>query len=136
MSKMMVLFLLSWSIWTVGCMRYPDHRTDGQKLGGYTQNLKTPVALFIRERNSAPMVIASAFLIDKQRGLFASAKHFVGKQSDGHCKIFFNGVVYQGFLVQVPAITDLVVIKIDGRFDADSFPDPFRIAEQIGRAHV
>lgn len=131
MSKITLFFFLMGEISIMGCVRYPDHRTEAQKIERYTQNLKMPVALFIRERNGVPMVIASAFLIDKQGGLFASAKHFVGKQSDGDCKIFFNGKVYNGFLVQVPAITDVAVIKIDGRFDASNFPEPYRFASQV-----
>lgn len=131
MGKTALVFLLAGNMGIIGCMYYPDHRTESQRRGRYAQSLKTPVALLVRERNGAPMIMASAFLIDKQRGLFASAEHFVGKQSDGDCKIFFNGLVYQGFLVQVPAITDLVVVKIDGRFNASSFPEPFRLAKQV-----
>lgn len=130
MPKMVLLFLLAWNLGLISCVRYPDHRTEARKVGRYTQNLKTPVALFIRERNDAPLVTASAFLIDKQRGLFASAKHYMGKESNGDCKIFFNGKVYNGFLVQVPVITDVAVIKIVGRFDTSDFPEPYRFASQ------
>lgn len=97
----------------------------------YKQNFTAREALFVRERNGMPFVMASAFLIDKQKGRFASAKHFVGSESDGQCRIFFNGRVYDGFLLKLPPITDLAVFQISGYFDPTSFPEPYKIAKQI-----
>lgn len=92
-----------------GCGPGSSRLNQYQKNSFYPQSFSSPVALFIRERNGTPFILASAFLIDKPRGLFASAKHFVGNESDGNCKIFFNGQVYNGFLVRVAAVTDLSI---------------------------
>src|SRR3989344_772780 len=121
-----LLFLL-----LLSCGPNVDTRTVYQKSGIYPQDFKGPVALFARERNGAPHIWASAFLIDKPRGLFASAKHFVGNESDRDCKIFFNGRIYGGFLITVPEITDLVIIKIEGDFNSESFPEPFSLAGDV-----
>lgn len=111
----------------VSCVQ-PQKEKSGNT---YQQNFKSGIAVFIRERNGQPVKLASAFLIDKQRGVFASAKHFVGIESDGRAKIFFNGKVYNGFLLKLPAITDLVLIGIDGRFNPAEFPEQLKIAEKI-----
>lgn len=113
------------------CGPSEDSRSLYQKTDRYSQSFSSPVALFIRERNGTPFILASAFLIDKPRGLFASAKHFVGNESDGNCKVFFNGQVYNGFLVRVAAVTDLSIIKILGHFDFTGWPDPFSFAQEI-----
>ncbi len=102
-----------------------------QEAKRYQQNTNVREALFIRERNGTPFILASAFLIDKQKGRFASAKHFVGSESDGQCKIFFNGHVYDGFLLNLPPITDLAIVQILGSFDTKSFPEPYKIAEYV-----
>ncbi len=114
----------------LACSNKPTAPNYGR---GYTyrQEIKTPVALFIRERNGVPTVLASAFLIDKQRGLLASAKHFVGTDADGECKIFFNGRVYNGTLVRVPPTTDIAVIKIIDRFNQANFTEPYPMAGEI-----
>src|SRR3989338_30726 len=97
----------------------------------YVQTFQCVEALFVRERNGQPTVMASAFLVDRQRGIFASAKHFVGSESDGDCKIFFNGRVYDGFLLRLPPVTDIAMIKIEGEFDSANFPEPYKIAIQV-----
>src|SRR3989344_7075593 len=97
----------------------------------YQQNIVIREALFIRERNCSLHILASAFLIDRERGLFASAKHFIGSESDGKAKVFFNGRVYDGFLVRLPPVTDVAVIKIAGNFDPADFPEPYKIAQNI-----
>lgn len=113
------------------CGPRPSEPNQYQKNSFYPQDLSSPVALFVRERNGGPFILASAFLIDKQRGIFASAKHFVGNESDGRCQIFFNGRVYKGFLVTEPEVTDAVAIKIDGPFDSQTFPEPYPLAAGV-----
>lgn len=126
--------LLIVAITIFGCGPPKEHLNIYQKEARYPQppNFKVNEALFIRERNGKPHIVASSFLIDKKRGRFASAKHFVGSESDGQCKIFFNGRVYDGFLLQLPPITDVAVIQIEGDFDPGNFPEPYKIANQIG----
>lgn len=125
--KFFSLFLFI--LFCVSCAPRESSPAAGPKT--YQQDFQCKEALFIRKRNGEPTVMASAFLVDKKRGLFASAKHFVGNESDGDCKIFFNGRVYDGFLVRLPPITDVAVIKIDGKFDSSSFPEPYILATDI-----
>lgn len=102
-----------------------------QREARYPQSIKVREALLIRERNGEPMIIASAFLISRARGLFASAKHFIGSESDGQCKIFFNGRVYDGALLRLPPVTDIAIIRIEGGYDMTSFPEPYPIANEV-----
>ena len=103
-------FLLAVTIMLVsGCG--PSRMSSAcQNSDRYPQSFTAKEALFIRERNCSPHILASAFLIDRERGLFASAKHFVGSEGDGESKIFFNGRIYDGFLVRLPPITDIAII--------------------------
>lgn len=103
-----------------------------QKEGRYPQpqDFKVKEALFIKERNGAPFIIGSAFLIDKQRGLFASAKH-VGVNARDRCKLFFNGKVYNAFLLRPATITDASIIKLDDKFDPADFPEPYTFAKIV-----
>lgn len=129
-----LVFIMLTAVFSVsllgGCGPSEDIRNIYRKTNRYPQKFKISTALLVRERNGFPFILASAFLIDKERGLFASAKHFVGNESAGDCKIFFNGVVYEGFLLVVPAITDMVIIKIKNGFDSKDFPEPRRLAER------
>ncbi len=134
MKKLITVFCLFVAvIFILNCGPPKEHLNIYQKEARYPQppNFKVNEALIIRERNSSPHILATAFLIDKQKGLLASAKHFVGTEGDGQCKIFFNGKVYDGFLVRLPPITDIAVIKIGDNFDPRSFPEPYKIAHQI-----
>ena len=133
MRMSIALFLLAVAILTISGCGPPKISDTCQNGDSYThpRNLIIKEALFIRERNCAPNILASAFLIDKERGLFASAKHFVGSESDGQAKIFFNGKIYDGFLVRLPPITDVAIIKIAGNFNSADFPEPYIIAQSI-----
>lgn len=133
-SFILAIFLTVFSAFLFsGCGPSEEENALYRKVSRYRQNFTTSSALLIRERNGFPLILASAFLIDKQRGLFVSAKHFVGNESAGNCRIFFNGAVYNGFLLAVPAITDLAVIKIADIFAVENFPEPRRWAESIQR---
>ena len=127
-----VSFLLTAVIFIVisGCGP-PKISSDCQSPNRYPQNFTAQEALFIRERNCSPHILASAFLIDRERGLFASAKHFVGTESDGEAKMFFNGRIYDIFLVRLLAVTDAAILKIQGNFNPASFPEPYKIAQNI-----
>ncbi|MBI2669933.1 MAG: trypsin-like peptidase domain-containing protein [Candidatus Yanofskybacteria bacterium] len=120
--------LFVFSLFVLGCGP-PNLSNDCQNTDRFPQNFSAKEALFIRERNCAPHILASAFLIDRERGLFASAKHFVGNESDGQAKVFFNGRVYDGFLVQLPPITDVAVVKIQGNFDPTTFPEAYGLSQ-------
>lgn len=98
----------------------------------YPDNLKVPVALFVKERNNSIQFgsMASGFLIDKEEGLFCSAKHFVGLEEDTSYKLFFNGKVYNISILNMPAIKDFFIAKIDGDFNPNEFPDPYPIGPE------
>ncbi|MBI2063517.1 MAG: trypsin-like peptidase domain-containing protein [Candidatus Yanofskybacteria bacterium] len=126
-----VRFLLAVSILSVSGCGPPKVSSVCQNPAYYQQNIVIREALFIRERNCSLHILASAFLIDRERGLFASAKHFIGSESDGKAKVFFNGRVYDGFLVWLPPVTDVAIIKIAGNYDPASFPEPYKVAQNI-----
>jgi len=98
----------------------------------HPDNLKVPVALFVKERNGNILFgnMASVFLIDKERGLFCSARHFVGLDENTSYKLFFNGRVYKISLINMPAIKDFFIAQIDGDFNPDEFPDPYPIGNE------
>lgn len=124
--------LIVWLLLFVSaCGPNEDNRSLYQKTNRYPQNFKTQVALIIRERNGVPFAMGSADLRDKQRGLFATAKHVIGDNSDGRCKIFFNGQVYNGFLKTVPEMVDLAVVEIEGSFNGQDWPEPSPLAAEV-----
>src|SRR3989338_1832489 len=104
----LVLFLL-----LCGCGPQPSEPNEYRKGGFYPQDFKTPVAALVQERNGQPEILASAFLVERQAGLFATAKHFVEDISGEEFKIFINGKVCLGAVVATPAISDLAIIAIN-----------------------
>lgn len=125
-----LLFTISIIFFGCGPPEIPNTCQNGSHYW-HPQNFVIKEALFIRERNCRPHIMASAFLIDKERGLFASAKHFVGSESDGNTKVFFNGRVYDGFLVRLPPVTDVAIIKISGRFNPSNFPEAYKMSSNL-----
>jgi hypothetical protein len=75
-----------------------------------------------------PIAWCSGFLVEKERGLFGSAKHCAGVT--GKWRIFFYGSVYDGVLVRVPPISDVVIIKIQGDISPNA-PDPYPFVSEI-----
>ncbi len=112
-------------LFTINCG--PDSQDTNQykKEGRYPQDFKTQAALLVRERNDVINIMASAGLLDREKGLFFSAKHFVGGENDGTMRVFFNGRVYDGILLTLPAITDIAIIKLDGNFNLAGFPEAY-----------
>ncbi len=113
------------------CGPKQEEANQYKKNGFYPQDFTSPVALIVRERNGAPLAMGSADLRDKEQGLFVTAKHVIGDNSDGSCKIFFNGRVYDGVLKTVPEVVDLAIVGIKGSFNWQDFPEPYPLAAEV-----
>lgn len=108
-----------------------------RKFGFYPQDFKTPVAALVKERNGQPFYLASAFLVDRESGSFATAKHFIDQIGESGFMIFFNGHVYNGQVAVVPVVSDLALVGIGGVrdftgssvFNPADFPEPFFLSE-------
>lgn len=109
---------LSWSV--------QDNLSKGDDT--YSQDFKTEVAFISRE---ADMVNGTAFIIDKQKGWFATAAHCVGSDAKHRIKIFYNGKVYRSLPVKISSSADVTIIKIDGVFDSRNFSEPYKFASEV-----
>lgn len=104
---------------------------------GYSQNFKTPVAFLVAEGPSRKQIMASGFLIEKEKGIFMTAKHFtdvLAALGIDNCKIFFNGNVYEAEVVKVPPLRDAALLRVSEAFDASGFPEPFKPAAKKVKA--
>lgn len=91
---------------------------------------RSPVALVVAEWNGKPRVLASAFLVDREKGIFLTAKHFTDElvaTSGARCKLFFNGRIFAAQVAKVPPLRDAAAVKISGNFDQASFPEPYKV---------
>ena len=89
---------------SASCGPPKDHLNQYQKTRTYPieGNFREPVASVIMERNGRFDVAASmgsAFLRNKERGIFATAKHVI--KLDVEYKIYFCGKVYRA-IVNLP----------------------------------
>ncbi|OGM98730.1 MAG: hypothetical protein A2736_00130 [Candidatus Yanofskybacteria bacterium RIFCSPHIGHO2_01_FULL_41_27] len=94
----------------------------------YVQDFKTEAAAVTKEIGNQRQLSASAFILDKQKGWFATAAHFVGKSGKNNFKLFYNGVVYKSAPVKVSSRADVAIIKIVGDFSADNFAEPYKFS--------
>jgi len=93
---------------------------------------KEPVAAVVVERNGRFDVAAmtgSAFLRDKNRGIFATAKHVVEKELE--YKLYFCGKVYRATRELDGGITDVGFLIINDSFNPSDFPEPYPLAEDV-----
>ncbi|MDP3730989.1 MAG: hypothetical protein Q8R34_00635 [bacterium] len=113
------------------CGPRPSEPNEYQQNGFYShpQALKTPVTLLVQERNGEPFYTASAFLIEKERGIFSTAKHFVEHLGTEEFKIFCNGKVYQGLVMVTASTSDLAIVGIKDKFNPADLPEPSILAE-------
>lgn len=102
-----------------------DIQSDGDS---YSQDFKTETATVIKEILGKVGLNASAFIIDKQKGWFATAAHFVSFDRKNNCKLFYNGKVYQTLPLKVSSCADVAIIKIAEDFNADNFAEPYKFA--------
>ena len=82
----------------------------------YRQGFKASIAWLTIEWNGRPEIMASGFLINKEKGVFITARHFTDETRKlfGGIKIFFNGKVYDGEILAVPPIRDAALVRIAG----------------------
>ena len=116
-AKWLVLLLL-----VIGVACKDDEKTNDT----YPQDLVTKVAYLVIENNDEPNVTASGFLVEREKGLFLTAKHFtsvLNKVGTRQFKLFFNGKVYDAELVQLPPLRDAALIRIVSNFDYNSFSE-------------
>ncbi len=98
----------------------------------YRQDGAEPVAWLAVERSGPPAIMASSFLINKEKGLFLTAKHFVqdfNLLSFDTCKLFINGRVYEAYVLQVPPLADAAMLQLV-EFNLEDLPDPYPVAKE------
>lgn len=100
-------------------------RSDGNS---YPQDFKTETGTVIKEISGKIELKASAFIVDKQKGWFATAAHFVGFDGKNNSKLFYNGQVYQILPLKVSSRADVAIIKIAEGFNAGNFAEPYKFA--------
>ena len=99
----------------------------------FRQSITLPVAWLVIEWNGRPDVMASGFLVDKEKGVFVTAKHFTDALDDlfpDEVKVFFNGKVYSASLAGLAGLRDAALLKLEEPFDPADFPEPYRIADE------
>ena len=109
-----------------GCLsKTPE--TQGKNICAYSQNLKTQEAWLVLEWSGRPAILASGFLVDKEKGIFMTAEHFTEGVHGffGKIKIFFNCKIYEGEVLALPPIRDAALIHITGNFNPAGFPEPY-----------
>lgn len=103
------------------------------KVESYYQPVKTREAECVIEWNNLPVTMATCFLVNKEKGIFVTAKHFTddleGLLTD-KVKMFFNGKVYSSFVLGTAFLYDAVLIKLEEPFDFSDFPEPYRIRKK------
>lgn len=131
--KFAIALTISSCLVLLGCGPPKSQQTTYQKERRYNQDIGVNVALLINEQNdnpAKPVSICSGFLVDKTSGIFGSAKHCI--DATGRWKIFYGGRVYDGFVLSTPAVSDLVLIKIEGQLDGlNNAPNPYPIASTV-----
>jgi hypothetical protein len=131
MKKIVLLFCIS--LFMFGCIDISENDDDNSN-GVYAldPSIDTITAFLAIEWSGKPYIVASGFLIDKEKGVFLTAKHFtdsVGDLGANTCKLFFNGIVYDAYVIKVPPLRDAAAIRISGAFDSSRFPEPLPISK-------
>ena len=126
------LFALSFTLSACGPSK--DHLNHYQKTRTYpvSGECVESVAAVVIERNGRFDVAASmgsAFLRNKERGIFATARHVI--KLDVEYKLFFCGKVYKALRILDPGVTDVGFLKITDKFDPDEFPEPYPIGGTV-----
>ena len=103
------------------------------KVESYYQPVKTRETGCVIEWNILPATLATCFLVNKEKGIFVTAKHFTddleGLLTD-EVKMFFNGKVYSSFVLGTAFLYDAVLLKLEEPFDFSDFPEPYRISKK------
>lgn len=113
-----------------GCGPTPERNVYRDEMR-YPQDFVVSEAFLTLEWRDKPKVMASGFLISREHGIFMTAKHFtdaIGSYGPDHCKLFFNGRVYNAVLLRVPPVRDAALLKITSPFNPADFPEPMPLA--------
>lgn len=96
----------------------------------YPQNFKTQHAWLVLEVNGRPRIMASGFLVNRDEGIFITARHFTEwlRNLFGEMKVFWNCKVYDADIRQLPPIEDAAAIVLRKPFDPSDFPPALPIA--------
>jgi len=118
------LFVIS-SVLFLSCSKKIE--TDSKKVRTYRQDFKSDVAWVVSEWNGQPGGYGSAFLVDKDLGVFYTNKHVSGlfnNYGKGSHKLFFCGRIYGVEVIKVHPLRDAALIRITDLFDSSEFPEP------------
>lgn len=126
-----ILFILSVLV-VFACGPPGDNLTEYQKTKTYPieGDFREPIAAVVIERNGRFDVAAkmgSAFLRNKERGLFATARHVI--DLDVTYKLYFCGKVYKARRILDAGVTDVGFLGITDYFDPADFPEPYPIGD-------
>ena len=115
----------------LSCGPPKDHLTGYQRTGTYPIKgyFREPIAIVMIERNGLFDVAAamgSAFLLDKNQGLFSTARHVV--DLDIEYKLYFCGKVYRANRKLDSGVTDVGFLTITSDFNPSDFPEPYVLA--------
>lgn len=120
----------------IACNPPPElNRNEYREENRFPQDFKGTGAYLVLEWNGkSPHIMASGNLINREKGIFRTAKHFTdafGSLGVDYCKVFFNGKVYRATLIRVPPIRDAALIKLLPPFDVDDFPELLPVASEM-----
>ncbi|MDP2598903.1 MAG: trypsin-like peptidase domain-containing protein [Candidatus Liptonbacteria bacterium] len=129
--------VLAAGFFIVGCRNAEPPDRKNAAIGSYRQDLRTSTALLVVEWNGEPKLIGSGFLVEKEKGIFMTAKHVTDAaaklRGDDKLKLFFNGAVYEVFVMKVLPVCDAVLVAISGKFDPSMFPAAYAAASSGAR---
>lgn len=96
----------------------------------YPQDFQSPVAWIVVEEDGLPTLMASGFLINKERGLILTARHLIEGMGlfRRPVKIFLNGYVYEGNVLKMDVVYDAALMVITSDFNPNNLPEPYPIA--------
>lgn len=128
--KKVLVALLVLSIF--GCGPPGDHLTKYQKTETYPiqGDFHEPVASVVVDRDGrfdVNALMGSAWLRDKQRGIFITANHVIKLETN--YKLFFCGHVYVAERMLDTGVTDVGFLRITSKFDPNDFPEPYPLGE-------
>lgn len=86
--------------------------------------------LVLEWNNQRPQVIASGFLVDKEKGFVVTAHHFTetfDALGFDTCKAFLDGKVYEAYVDQTPGLRDAALLRLSD-FDSDDLPKPYPVS--------
>ena len=97
----------------------------------YTQDFETPVGSIVVTWGNDIKGNASAFLVNRKKGIFMTADHVVDamrKYSKSTAPLFFNGNVYTITVIKVLPLDDVALVQVTCSFDSVRSPEPFPLA--------